>query len=71
MLLVLISANILNHTASVEDSTDKWGIGTQVVLKAVLGYSRRAEQNGIPTYAMFDDYYWFRVKVLNPVVGNV
>ena len=71
MLLVLISANILNHTASVEDSTDKGGIGTQVVLKAVLGYSRRAEQNGIPTYAMFDDYYWFRVKVLNPVVGNV
>ena len=71
MLLVLISANILNHTASVEDSTDKGCIRNQVVLKAVLGYSRRVQQNGIPAYAMFDDYYWFRVKVLNPVVRNV
>ena len=71
MLLVLISANILNHTASVDESTDKVDIGPQVVLKAVLGYSRRVEPNGIPAYVMFDHYYWFRVKVIKPAVPNV
>ena len=65
MLLVLISANIVNHTASVDKSTDKEGVDTKVELKTVLGYSRRVEPNGIPAYAIFDDYYWFRVKVIN------
>ena len=64
MLLVLISANIINHDASVGVASDKSELGPPVVLKAVLGYSCRQEPNGVPTYAMFDDYYWFRVKVI-------
>ena len=64
MLLVLISANIINHDASVGVATEKSEYGPPVVLKAILGCSCCQEPNGVPTYAMFDDYYWFRVKVL-------
>ena len=64
MLLVLTSANIINHDASVGVASDKSELGPPVVLKAVLSYSCRQEPNGVPKYAMFDDYYWFRVKVI-------
>ena len=64
MLLVLISAIIITHDASVGVSTEKSNGGPPVVLKAVLGYSCRQEPNGVPINAMFDDYYWFRLKVI-------
>ena len=64
MLLVLLSAKIIKHDANVGVTSEKSELGAPVVLKAVLGYSSRQGANGVPIYAMFDDYYWFRVKVI-------
>ena len=73
MILVLIASNILGHAAKVEkvDICSDKDVPVKdripVLLKAVLGYSCRSVINGVPTYAMFDDYYWHRIKVINPV----
>ena len=64
MMLVLISANILSHTASITESTDDNGDSASVVIKAVLGYSIHTSANDMPMYAMFDDLYWSRVKTI-------
>ena len=67
MLLVLIAANILGHAATVEITTDKdspVNETTLVVLKTVLGCSRQSVTNGMPAYAMFDNYYWNRIKAI-------
>ena len=56
-MLVLIAASILNHTATVNESTEDKGTGASVVLNAVLGYSLRPNHNAMPIYAMFDDLY--------------
>ena len=68
MLLVLIASNILCHAATVKDSQDKDkkdAEKTTVVLNAVLGYSHQSVTNAMPAYAMFDDYYWHRIKVIS------
>ena len=68
--LVLISANILVHAATVETAADKdipVNETTPVVLKDILGYLRQSVTNGMPAYAMFDDYYWHRIKVIYSV----
>ena len=68
MLLVLIAANILCHAATFKDIPDKDEKDTEmttVVLNAVLGYSHQSVTNAMPAYAMFDDYYWHRIKVIS------
>ena len=67
MMLVLISANILSHTASITESTDDNGDSASVVIKAVLGYSIHNSANNMPMCAMFDDSYWYRVEKINPI----
>ena len=70
---MLIATNILGHAAKVEkvDTCSGKDVPVKdqmpVLLKAALGYSCRSVTNGVPTYAMFDDYYWHRIKVINPV----
>ena len=67
MLLVLVAANILDHAAAVETTADKdvpVNETTPVGLKAVLGYSCQSVTNGMPAHAMFDNYYWYRIKVI-------
>ena len=71
MLLVLKSVNILSHVVTVDTSTTKILASDKVspvVIKAVLGYSHCQETNGIPACAMFDGYYWHRVKVIHSIV---
>ena len=70
MLLVLIAAKILSHTATVGTSTETNVDNVSVTIKAVLGYSMRTNTNDIPIYAMFDDMYWQRIKVLPPHIIN-
>ena len=70
MLLVLIAANILGHIAMVDTSSDKDVPGnerTPVMLKTMLGYSCWSVTDVMPAYVMFDNYYWHRIKVINPV----
>lgn len=68
MILVLISANSISHSTTVHDSSDGKGLGgdAHVVTKALLGYSHRQGLTGIQTYAMFDGYYWYRIKLAHP-----
>ena len=68
MLLVSIAANILSHNVTVTPSTEENGKGASVTIKAVLGYSLQHNTNNMPIYATFDDTYWHRVKVLQPVI---
>ena len=68
MMLVLIEANILIHTATVATSTEEHSEGASVTIKTMLGYSLRQNNNDMPIYAMFDDLYWYRIKVLRPIV---
>ena len=65
MLLVLLSANIICQSITVKDTLDGKEVGAdaQVVTKAILGYSNREGSTGIHNYAMFDDYYWHRIKL--------
>ena len=73
MLLVLVSASILNHTTTVDVPANKTLATdemTPVVIKAVLGYSHQQEINKITAYTMFDDNYWFRANVTNSIVMN-
>ena len=69
MILVLISANILCKSTTVKEST--YGVvavdDIEVVTKDVLGYSKIQGVSGIQTYAMFDDYYWQRIKLAYPL----
>ena len=69
MLLVLISANIIRQSITVHQSSDGQVVGedAQVVTKEVLGYFNRQGSTGIHTYAMFDDYYWHRIKLAYPI----
>ena len=64
MLLVLTSANILRHNATV-GTNDKDSTSTPVVIKAVLAHSRSRVVGGMIQYALFDDIYWNRVRILH------
>ena len=44
------------------------GPDEQVKTNAILGYSNREGTTGLPNYAMFDDYYWHRIKLAFPVI---
>ena len=70
MLLVLLSANIICQSTTVKDALDGKELGpdAQVVTNAILGYSNREGTTGLPNYAMFDDYYWHRIKLAFPVI---
>ena len=68
MMLVLISANIVSHTATVATSTEENGEGASVTINAMLEYLLRQNINDMPIYVMFDDSYLHRVKVLCHIV---
>ena len=70
ILLVFISANIICQSMTVKDASDGKEVGedAQVVTKTILRYSHREGSTGIQTYAMFDDYYWHRIKLACPII---
>ena len=64
MLLVLTSANIIRHNATV-GTKDKDSTSTPVSIKAVLDHLRWSVVGGMIQYALCDDHYWYCVKVLH------
>ena len=68
MLLFLIVADMFSHTATVIKSTEDKSDGASLIIKAVLGYSLGQNNSAMPIYAMFDDSYWFRVNMINPII---
>ena len=68
MMLVLIPSILLSHMATVATSTEGGGTGASVMIKAVLGYSLHNNNNDMPIYAIFHDSYWYKVKVLRPII---
>ena len=61
---MLVSANILRYAYTVGNEKDSNG-RVVVSITAVLAHSQLS-QGGIPQYALFDNCYWYRVKVCKP-----
>ena len=49
------------------DNDGKIDESTTVVLNAALGYSHQSVSNAMPAYAVYNDYYWHQIKIINPV----
>ena len=63
MLVVLSSANILRHNATV-GTKDTDSTSTPVSIKDVLDHLRSSAVGDMIPYALFDEHYWYCVKVL-------
>ena len=64
MLLVLVSAKILRHTGTVGTKDTNNTDYTPVLITAALAHSQSSEVGGLLQYALFDDRYWHRVKLI-------
>ena len=65
---MLVSANILRHTSTVDTKEKDSTTYIPVSIKSELAHSRLSEVGGLLQYAMFNNKYWHRVKVLHRAV---
>ena len=73
LVLILVTARILGHCAVVEkNQTDGLNDIVSVKIKATLAQSitSNAANNdgGVVSFALFDDYYWYRIRVREALI---
>ena len=66
-MLILVSAGILGHSATVETSEDE-SKSNSVKIHVTLSPSTHNRQCDSTGLALFDDIYWRRIQVKNPLV---
>ena len=67
LVLILVSAGILGHSATVATS-EKEGESSIVKINCTLSPSTHNKQCNSTGLALFDDIYWRRIKVRDPPV---
>ena len=65
--MILVSAGILGHSAFVETSREE-GKPVQVKINVTLSPSIHNRQCDMTGLALFDDIYWRRIRVREPLV---